>query len=328
MLWWNRRFRRPVRDQASPGVHLADLALPSSIQQSMDDTMTPSAWRGSTFYPHEWAFFCLGSCTFLVTWWRSGSLSGIPLEAGLATALYGCVVAGLRKANDAWQKIRLLASYGFLVWFYFSVARLAPAVGAPVQDEALYALDRALFRETPAVYLQSLIMPWLTDLLSACYLSFHVYLQLAVLHLLWRRLDAAVRLSIYLFTSYAIGFCGYLLVPAMGPWKAFPQLFSIPLAGGVMTQLNAWVVAQGSSVYDVFPSLHVLVTFVLLDHDWREVRSRFWVMLVPTLGLVVATIYLRYHYAVDLLAGGALFLILRRALARWIACPERASRIA
>jgi hypothetical protein len=278
---------------------------------------------GRGFLLHELALACMGGGTFLATLWRSGTIRGVPLEVGMITFLYACSVFVQRQRNEVVQRIRLLASYGFMVWFYFAVARLTPCLGLTGRDDTLYALDRALFGETPAVYCEALIAPWLTEFLSACYLSFHVYLQVAVLDILWRPVGAAVRLSVSLFTAYAVGLLGYLLVPALGPWRAFPELFGTPLTGGIVTEFNAWIVRQGSSVYDVFPSLHVLVTFVLLDHDWREVRRRFWIMIVPTIGLVFATIYLRYHYAVDLLAGGGLFVILRWALARWTACPRQ-----
>jgi hypothetical protein len=35
-------------------------------------------------------------------------------------------------------------------------------------------------------------------------------------------------------------------------------------------------------------------------------------MVVPSLGLLISTIYLRYHYGVDVLAGFLLFLALRQ----------------
>ncbi|HEY7423430.1 MAG TPA: phosphatase PAP2 family protein, partial [Gemmataceae bacterium] len=63
---------------------------------------------------------------------------------------------------------------------------------------------------------------------------------------------------------------------------------------------------------DVFPSLHVLITLILLDHDRRFVPRRFRFMMLPAAGLMLATVYLRYHYVVDLAAGFGLFLLLRR----------------
>jgi hypothetical protein len=60
-------------------------------------------------------------------------------------------------------------------------------------------------------------------------------------------------------------------------------------------------------------------TCVLLAHDARYARRRFLVMLPA--GLVVSTLYLRDHYAVDLLAGFARFLFLQ-----WALRPSAAAR--
>ena len=70
----------------------------------------------------------------------------------------------------------------------------------------------------------------------------------------------------------------------------------------------------GSSGFDVFASLHVTLTCVLLAHDWVGVRRRFWVMVGPVAGMVVSTVYFRYHYGLDVLAGAILFLVLKQTL--------------
>ena len=97
----------------------------------------------------------------------------------------------------------------------------------------------------------------------------------------------------------AIGFAGYVLFPATGPAHAV-------LDGGPITAINTWVVRNGSSVYDAFPSLHVAITGMLLMHDARFVRRRFVAMLPVFALLVMSTLYLRYHHPIDLLAGAAL----------------------
>ena len=112
--------------------------------------------------------------------------------------------------------------------------------------------------------------------------------------------------------GFAVGFAGYLLVPALGPARAYPELFRGPLPGGNVARMISELVAAGSSGYDVFPSLHVFITCILLDHDWRKVRSRFWMLVIPSLGLLMSTVYLRYHYGVDVLAGFLLFIALRQ----------------
>lgn len=106
-----------------------------------------------------------------------------------------------------------------------------------------------------------------------------------------------------------------MLVPAVGPGAAFPELFAGPLTGGLLTQLNAGLVTLGSARYDVFPSLHVLVTCVLLDHDRLLARRRFRLVVFPAAGMVLGAVYLRYHYAIDLMAGFVVFLVVRNRFA-------------
>jgi hypothetical protein len=174
------------------------------------------------------------------------------------------------------------------------------------------AIDEAMFGHTPAIFLEGAATAWLTNVMSLCYMTYHLYLVMAVVQAALVSNTASQRLRVYLFTGFAIGFAGYLLVPAVGPARAYPELFRGPLPGGTTARLIGDVVTAGSSGYDVFPSLHVLITCILLDHDWRHVRRRFWMMAGPSFGLLISTVYLRYHYAVDLLAGFLLFLALRQ----------------
>ena len=71
--------------------------------------------------------------------------------------------------------------------------------------------------------------------------------------------------------------------------------------------LNA--VNRGSNTVDVFPSVHVAASLYLLLFDWQHWRRRFWWVLVPCTVLWWSTLYLRFHYFVDLLAGVAVALI-------------------
>jgi len=58
---------------------------------------------------------------------------------------------------------------------------------------------------------------------------------------------------------------------------------------------------------DAFPSGHTAVTLVVLYLAYRFKKTLFWIFLPIVLSLVVATVYLRYHYVVDVIAGVLLF---------------------
>src|SRR5262249_22525748 len=67
-----------------------------------------------------------------------------------------------------------------------------------------------------------------------------------------------------------------------------------------------------SAHYDCFPSGHTEMT-ILACWGCRAISTRlFRVMFVYTLGIIFATVYLRYHCTVDVLAGVALAAVLIR----------------
>jgi membrane-associated phospholipid phosphatase len=108
-----------------------------------------------------------------------------------------------------------------------------------------------------------------------------------------------------LFSLYGIGFFGYTLVPAVGPYIVYAARFSTPLKGYFMTDFLAACYAAGTNFTDIFPSLHVAASAFLLCFDMRWNRRRFWLCLIPCTGIWFSTVYLRYHYFVDVLTGFA-----------------------
>lgn len=274
----------------------------------------PPRFVASGIYFHEWALLVLGSITLGLLTVVAGPLDRVSVEVATAMALYATALMTLRGVAAWPDRARFVATCGFIVWFFLAVARITPALGTPLRDAQLYALDQAFFGGTPAVQWQAYANSSLTELFSAAYLSYFVYLNAAVLHAFFQPAADRYRLAAPLVSAYIVGFCGYLLVPAVGPSVALAEDFTIPLTGGVFTRLNDSLVTHGSSVYDVFPSLHVLITCVLLDHDRCHARRRFWVMLAPASLLFLSTVYLRYHYLADVAAGLACFLAIFLAM--------------
>jgi hypothetical protein len=189
---------------------------------------------------------------------------------------------------------------------YQAMAGAIPAVRTMRFDGNLLALDRLLLGETPSVWVQQWTSPWLTELMSLCYILFMPLLFFNLLRYFFRQRELLGEFYTGLFTVYGLGFLGYLILPAAGPWLAYPELFSVKLDSGAITTLNQIMVAQGSNKVDVWPSLHCAVSLFILGFAWRHHRIEFWVILLPVIGLWTSTFYLRYHYFVDVFCGFAL----------------------
>lgn len=216
------------------------------------------------------------------------------------------VVALLRSAASAWAPWR--GPLQFLTsWLVFPLLRaIHDAFITHSADATLLRLDRALWggKSLPE-HLMTWIHPALSDVLSVAYLAFFAVVLIPVGVGTWhRRTLVAQRFFTGLTAMYALGFLGYVTVPASGPFWAFPAIFSYPPPGGALTHALVGAVQQGITGMDVFPSLHAGITayvlgFLLLHRRWFAAA-----LVAPILaGILVATLYLGYHYGVDLIAG-------------------------
>ena len=256
----------------------------------------------------------------LITAGRLGAVGG-PVGlclgfAGMALAIAAAVGLEQRWPSAAMARVRLGLGAVLVNLAYAQLGAVVGALGLGSWDARLLRGDRALWGDTPAVLLGAWAQPGLTDFLSACYLLFFLALLAAFGVALARPVPQGVRLFNGLISLYGMGFLGYTLVPAAGPHLAMPEAFAAPLTGGWITGANAALVAQGSNHVDVFPSLHTAITLFLMGLLWRHRRRLFWALLLPAGGLCLATLYLRYHYAVDFL-GGVLLAGIGLALTRF-----------
>lgn len=176
-------------------------------------------------------------------------------------------------------------------------------------DAALLALDRRLWGGTSLPeHILGWEHAWLSEVLSAGYFLFYFVVLLPVIGFSVRRRSGEAKAFFTGLTlMYLVGFVGYVLVPAGGPYMAFPQTFPYPPQGGPVTAFLVSVVRNGITGMDVFPSLHAGIgTYVLGFFALGGYRRMAWLLAPVVTALVVATVYLRYHYGIDVLCGLAL----------------------
>lgn len=169
-------------------------------------------------------------------------------------------------------------------------------------DYALLAVDTRLFGDVRA-HVEVFNVPAITAALHVCY---WMYISFPVLHTLGLSIrgrwdEAREDLSVLVFawlTSYAL----YCTVPAYGPYVIEPG----PAPGWQDGSMSLWMHRTLLEIEwktaDAFPSGHVLVLTLSLWMMARRQRGLFWLMLLPGVGLALATVVLRYHYAIDLVA--------------------------
>ena len=158
------------------------------------------------------------------------------------------------------------------------------------------------------------VLPWCLEL---SYLLLYVIPPACLVVLYWQR--AYVNVNRFLLT-FALG---TLAVYALLPWIAVqsPRIAfagqDMPTAHSLWRSMNLWILNHMDISTSVFPSGHVAVAFSSAFGIRRALPSKplaFLAFLGMASAVFVATIYGRYHYAVD---GVASIVV---CLAVWIGC--------
>ncbi len=172
-------------------------------------------------------------------------------------------------------------------------------------DAELIAIDYRIFGVHPTVWLERFTWPWLTELLQVVYSTFYFLpIGLAVI-LLKNGEDEKFRFLIFQITyGFFLSYIGYFMVPAVGPRFTLDHLQTFPLEGlwltaAIRDTLNALENIQR----DAFPSGHTAMTLLVLYYAGRYHKKYFLFMLPVSILMVYSTVYLRYHYVIDIVAG-------------------------
>jgi PAP2 superfamily protein len=263
--------------------------------------------KAAEVLPHEWVFG-----TFLLTTGVRLFVNGA--GRGLSFVFFGCLAVSVAlvfwtERNPApWRwRVRLFSCFVVMGASFYAMRAGVPLLGSPRADNLLLQWDRDLLGETPAVVLEAWLYPWLEDLAMAGYLFFFYYLLAGPGHYSFRDIPVFRKCIVGLFTMYGLAFTGYTIFPAGGPHYA--MTFHTALHGPWLVDSALGAVNRGSNTVDVFPSVHVAASLYLLLFDWQHWRRRFWWVLAPCMVLWWSTLYLRFHYFVDLLAGVVVALV-------------------
>jgi membrane-associated phospholipid phosphatase len=187
---------------------------------------------------------------------------------------------------------------------YKEASILIPALGRPTADQWLANIDFHVWGANPTVWIERFYWPPLTEYLQVVYALF-IPAVLLIPFLLWRRQHRDFQYYLFLIAfGFLVSYIGYFLVPARGPRFLLADFQRAPLQGlWLFRPLQVLLDRLESAHYDCFPSGHVQMTVLAWWGSRLVSRPLFGAYSVYTACIIVATVYLRYHYTVDLLAG-------------------------
>ena len=206
---------------------------------------------------------------------------------------------------------------------YKELTYLIPLVHPRDFDWELAAIDHRMFGVHPTVWMEKLSSPLLTEILQLSYITYY-FLPLLLGVTMWRR-GWFREFHFFLFVvvlGFYLSYLGYVAVPAIGPRFILADQHTAPLTGVWMFERIRVSLDQAEGITrDCFPSGHVELSLLVLYYARRFHRRIFWWILPAVSLLIISTVYLRYHYVIDVVAGAVLAALIVGAagpLYRWL----------
>ena len=230
----------------------------------------------------------------------------------LAFFLVGMALTRTRVMREGWPKAILyrLAIYAPVQLSYFFFRQILPSVNPGSLDAELLALDTHFFGIEPAVVFDALVTPFTTEWFSFFYFGYFIVLAVHVVPILFFSRNQRIlgEFTLGMLLVFCIGHSVYMLVPGFGPYFAMQDAFSTPFPRGVWLDMVMNAVNSGGALKDIFPSLHTAAPLFIALFSFRH-RARVpyrytWPFVAfISLNIIVATMFLRWHYLIDVVAG-------------------------
>jgi membrane-associated phospholipid phosphatase len=192
----------------------------------------------------------------------------------------------------------------FFLFCFEELAKLVHLISPQWQDAKLIAADYWLTGVHPSVWLEQFATPGRNEFMQFAYLTYFTYL-LIVGGILYYRRDWHAYWSVmtYSIVGYAMGYVIAILFPIESPWFSMAGTWHADLRGGTFTTVINFIEHYGRVRGAAFPSAHVAGSFAALWGAWRHRRWLFWLLLPLMLCMCASTVWGRYHYLFDVLAG-------------------------
>jgi membrane-associated phospholipid phosphatase len=191
-------------------------------------------------------------------------------------------------------------------------------------DLALINIDYWMFGVNPTVWIYRFANPVITEFLQIIYSLYYLVIPAYGIEIYIKKRYGDFQFSVFvLFIGFYTAYALYLIFPAVGPRFHLHNFYSIDseLPGLFLTKLLRVILNFGESIpagavnpqdyvqRDAMPSLHAEIAILLAYLSKKLKLKSFYFYLPYCLLMMLATVYLRYHYVIDLIAGAALALV-------------------
>ncbi len=218
------------------------------------------------------------------------------------------LLGGLKPQHQPLRFLQKWYPLLFLPLFFNVLHYLVPEINPHDIDPYLIQIDQWLTGKSITLWLETFNYPYLVDLLQFSYSIFYFFPLLVLIPLSRRRrVHEFNEFAFAVLLTFYLSYLGYVLFPALGPRFYLAHKYQTLLSGSQPFQLLGQLLNNLENVqWDAFPSGHTAVALVVLFYAYKFRLKVFYLLIPLVILLIISTVFLRYHYLIDVIAGVAL----------------------
>lgn len=258
-------------------------------------------------------------------WWVFGAghavLIGLILLVARALPIATASGLGSSRNPSTGSSISLVLGSFIRGWYpvllipvtYKELTYLIPQIHPRDFDATLAAIDYRLWGVHPTIWLERFTWPPLTEVLQLTY-SCYYFVPIVLGIVLWRRETPDFYFWVFVVVlGFYVSYLGYISVPATGP-RFLPEIAkaqTVPLTGiWLFASVREMLDRAEGITRDCFPSGHTELSLLVLYYARVFHKRVFWWLLPIGTGIIISTVYLRYHYLIDVVAGALVAIVI------------------
>ncbi|MCQ2113443.1 MAG: phosphatase PAP2 family protein [Bacteroidaceae bacterium] len=198
----------------------------------------------------------------------------------------------------------------------------------PYLDHFIATWDQSLFGCQPALlFAEKVSSPVFSELMCMGYVSYFFIMASVLLFYFFQRYEELEKMTFIFFTSFFLTYIVFIFVPVCGPQYYYEIVGVDNIAQGTFPDIGRYFLDNTQTQYNpgwkdgffykllvfthetgerpiaAFPSSHVAITLIMTIFAFKGNWKFGGVILFLFILICFATVYIRAHYAVDVIAG-------------------------
>ena len=195
-----------------------------------------------------------------------------------------------------------------LSFFYAETGYMKNIILSENLDAYFSGIDQAIWGFQPSLqFSKAMSQDWFNELMNISYFSYYAITVVICIALYTRNKQLSFKPIFIVVFSFYMYYMTYDILPVTGPQYYFDTMAKEPTPPYFFGKIMRYLLLEYEKPTGAFPSSHVGLALILSCIAFKDHKTMFYVSLPFVIGICFATVYLKAHYAIDVL--GALITV-------------------